>query len=266
MVKLNKKKGRRSGKHIQYNLARKSLKKKSKKNNKSKKLLIGGFMSKKTNQYDNGATISFNITNTCGDETQTQTQTLTFRSQDNIRDLTNDDDKKNFVLLKHRVLDEKPLTTSSFKTPLYAAYFKIPKIIFSLCKQKSKGDKNELLNEWGRRGETSKDKWEILSQFIDKRISERTAQKKSTSNKNGSINLRAYKRLKHLKDEITLMFLYPRLDAHVSTDIGHLLKSPFAIHPKTGKVCVPFKTEDLSTFDPFAAPALKDLVNDYNLG
>ena len=142
MVKLNKKKGRRSGKRIQYNLARKSLKKKSKRNNKSKKLLIGGFMSKKTNQYDNGATISFNITNTCGGETQTQT--LRFKSQDNMRDLTKDDDKKNFVLLKHRVLDEKPLTTSSFKTPLYAAYFKIPKIIFSLCKQKSKGDKNNL--------------------------------------------------------------------------------------------------------------------------
>lgn len=62
------------------------------------------------------------------------------------------------------------------------------------------------------------------------------------------------------------MFLYPRLDAHVSTDIGHLLKTPFSIHPKTGKVCVPFKTEDLNTFDPFAAPALKDLIADYNLG
>jgi len=141
MVKLNKKKGRRSGKRIQYNLARKSLKKKSKRNNKSKKLLIGGFMSKKTNQYDNGATISFNITNNCSSNVS-KTQTLRFKSQDNMRDLTKEDEK-NFVLLKHRVLDEKQLT-SSFKTPLYAAYFKIPKIIFSLCKQKSKGDKNNL--------------------------------------------------------------------------------------------------------------------------
>ena len=141
MVKLNKKKGRRSGKRIQYNLARKSLKKKSNRNNKSKKLLIGGFMSKKTNQYDKGATISFEIANNCSSN-DSKTQTLRFKSQDNMRDLTKEDEK-NFVLLKHRVLDEKQLT-SSFKTPLYAAYFKIPKIIFSLCKQKSKDDKNNL--------------------------------------------------------------------------------------------------------------------------
>ena len=141
MVKLNKKKGRRSGKHIQYNLARRSLKKKSKKNNKSKKLLIGGFLSKNTNQYDNSATISFDITNNCSGD-KTKTKTLKFKSQDNMRDLTKEDEK-NFVLLKHKVLDEK-LLTSPFKTPLYAAYFKIPKIIFSLCKQKSKGDKNNL--------------------------------------------------------------------------------------------------------------------------
>ena len=141
MVKLNKKKGRRSGKRIQYNLARKSLKKKSKRNNKSKKLLIGGFMPKKTNQYDKSATISFDITNNCSSN-DSKTQTLRFKSQDNMRDLTKEDEK-NFVLLKHRVLDEKQLT-SSFKTPLYAAYFKIPKIIFSLCKQKSKDDKNNL--------------------------------------------------------------------------------------------------------------------------
>ena len=139
MVKLNKKKGRRSGKRIQYNLARKSLKKKSERNNKSKKLLIGGFLSKNTNQYDNSATISFDITNNCSGD---KTKTLKFKSQNNMRDLTKEDEK-NFVLLKHKVLDEK-LLTSPFKTPLYAAYFKIPKIIFSLCKQKSKGDKNNL--------------------------------------------------------------------------------------------------------------------------
>ena len=138
MVKLNKKKGRRSGKRIQYNLARKSLKKKSKRNNKSKKVFKGGFLLPKSNEYDDKATISFDINN-CNN----QSRKITFKSQDNMKELTNDDDKKNFVLLKHRVLDEKT-STPSRKTPLYEAYFKIPKIIFSLCRQKSKGDKNNL--------------------------------------------------------------------------------------------------------------------------
>lgn len=69
-----------------------------------------------------------------------------------------------------------------------------------------------------------------------------------------------------MKEEIILTFLYPRLDVHVSTDIGHLLKAPFCIHPKTGNVCVPFKTENLNTFDPFSVPTLNELVQNYSLG
>ncbi len=75
--------------------------------------------------------------------------------------------------------------------------------------------------------------------------------------------MRAYKRLKYLREEIILIFLYPRLDVHVSTDIGHLLKTPFSVHPVTGKVCVPFKIENLDTFDPFSSPSLKELVHAY---
>ena len=126
-------------------------------------------------------------------------------------------------------------------------------------------DSTELVEEWGRMGEKSKDKWEILCQFIDTKVSERRKLKKNAPHKI-DFNLKAYKRLKYLKEEILLVFLYPRLDAHVSTDIGHLLKSPFCVHPKTGRVCVPFKTENLNTFDPFSAPFLKDLVKDYNNG
>lgn len=42
------------------------------------------------------------------------------------------------------------------------------------------------------------------------------------------------KRMKYMIDEVILTFLYPRLDVKVSTDMNHLLKSPFCIHPKTG--------------------------------
>lgn len=112
--------------------------------------------------------------------------------------------------------------------------------------------------KWNKGGDTSKKKWEILCTLIDEKISEYSELKKKKA------PLGALKRYKYLKEEIYLTFLYPRLDAKVSTDIGHLLKSPFCIHPKTGKVCVPFKTENLNTFDPFSTPTINELVKAYD--
>jgi DNA primase small subunit len=36
-------------------------------------------------------------------------------------------------------------------------------------------------------------------------------------------------------ESLVMCYLYPRLDANVSTSINHLLKSPWCVHPKTGK-------------------------------
>ena len=36
-------------------------------------------------------------------------------------------------------------------------------------------------------------------------------------------------------EALVLTYLYPRIDTNVSTGINHLLKSPWCIHPKTGK-------------------------------
>lgn len=113
--------------------------------------------------------------------------------------------------------------------------------------------------KWNKEGDTSKRKWEIFCSLIDEKILEYTELKKKKVPSAGAL-----KRYKYLKQEIYLTFLYPRLDAKVSTDIGHLLKSPFCIHPKTGKVCVPFKTENLNTFDPFTTPTINELIKAYD--
>ncbi|XP_069614596.1 DNA primase small subunit [Ranitomeya imitator] len=57
-------------------------------------------------------------------------------------------------------------------------------------------------------------------------------------------------------NEIMLQYCYPRLDINVSKGVNHLLKSPFSVHPKTGRISVPIDMKKLDSFDPFAVPTI----------
>ncbi|XP_065200847.1 DNA primase small subunit [Planococcus citri] len=67
---------------------------------------------------------------------------------------------------------------------------------------------------------------------------------------------------KHIVEEIMLQYTYPRLDINVTKGLNHLLKSPFCVHPKTGKVCVPFSPKLVDSFDPSAVPTLELLLDE----
>ncbi|XP_069043377.1 DNA primase small subunit [Lepisosteus oculatus] len=56
--------------------------------------------------------------------------------------------------------------------------------------------------------------------------------------------------------EIMLQYCYPRLDVNVSKGVNHLLKSPFSVHPKTGRISVPIDPREVDQFDPFAVPTI----------
>ncbi|KAJ6415435.1 hypothetical protein OIU84_004266 [Salix udensis] len=72
--------------------------------------------------------------------------------------------------------------------------------------------------------------------------------------------------LRRCVEEIVFSFTYPRLDMEVSRHMNHLLKAPFCVHPKTGRVCVPIDPNHCDEFDPTAVPTLSQLFEELNMG
>jgi DNA primase small subunit len=82
-----------------------------------------------------------------------------------------------------------------------------------------------------------------------------------------------WERVKHTKTEgktefvtkpayyrLVFSFTFPRLDAHVTTTMNHLLKSPFSYHPKSGFISVPILRDLRGTFPHHWAPKLLQLI------
>ncbi|KAG5360237.1 DNA primase small subunit [Yarrowia sp. B02] len=75
------------------------------------------------------------------------------------------------------------------------------------------------------------------------------------------------KKLVEAKQNVILTVFMPKLDGAVSRGTGHLLKSPFCIHPKTSNICVPMAVDKSShelLFTPEDCPKLQEIIDDYN--
>jgi DNA primase small subunit len=68
--------------------------------------------------------------------------------------------------------------------------------------------------------------------------------------------------LKDAKLDIVLEYTYPRLDSEVSKKMIHLLKSPFVVHPGTGRVCVPIDGRHPEEFNPLTVPTVTELLSE----
>ncbi|XP_037069098.1 DNA primase small subunit-like [Pollicipes pollicipes] len=97
---------------------------------------------------------------------------------------------------------------------------------------------------------TSREKWEKLKTVFKHRLDSRSLGR-STS--------------RHLLKEIILQYTYPRLDIEVTKGLNHLLKAPFCVHPKTGRVCVPMDARAADQFDPLAVPTITQLESELNV-
>uniref|UniRef100_A0A8B9LXI8 DNA primase n=1 Tax=Astyanax mexicanus TaxID=7994 RepID=A0A8B9LXI8_ASTMX len=82
-------------------------------------------------------------------------------------------------------------------------------------------------------------RWERLKTLVHQK-------RQATSKKGGQ----------YFDKEIMLQYCYPRLDVNVSKGVNHLLKSPFSVHPKTGRISVPIDLRNLDKFDPFEVPTI----------
>lgn len=96
--------------------------------------------------------------------------------------------------------------------------------------------------------ETSIKRWEVFSKHYNL-LRDKGSLPKST---------------RHLIEEIIIQFLYPRLDINVTKGLNHLLKTPFSVHPKTGRISVPFSINNVEKFNPLTAPSILTLVEEIN--
>lgn len=114
--------------------------------------------------------------------------------------------------------------------------------IIAMC---SDQNGKEFLKNSLKDSKSSQAKWDIMNQIDD------VVMQKGLKN-----------RSKHFITEVKFQLCYPRLDINVTKGLNHLLKAPFCVHPKTGRVCVPIDIKTVDSFDPFTVPTISSLCRE----
>ncbi|KAJ8879965.1 hypothetical protein PR048_020586 [Dryococelus australis] len=102
------------------------------------------------------------------------------------------------------------------------------------------------LEKEAQRYSSSRERWDAIVRYIH------------TQQERGQLK----RRQQFIVEEIMLQYSYPRLDINVTKGLNHLLKAPFCIHPKTGKVCMPFNPRSAEKFNPMTVPTIRLITSE----
>ncbi|KAL4539481.1 hypothetical protein Ndes2437B_g02147 [Nannochloris sp. 'desiccata'] len=156
-----------------------------------------------------------------------------------------------------KILPQQKLLTDPFHKEAILAYLPSePVRAEARLKWAAIGDGNDDDEEEEDYENANREKWEALVRLVE---TECAALIKAKDH-------RAARALEKGIKDIVFAYAYPRLDMEVSKKMNHLLKAPFCVHPKTGKVCVPIDPADAWDFNPDTVCTVGGLLNQLNKG
>jgi len=136
---------------------------------------------------------------------------------------------------------------------LLASSRSIIEVLNTIPNDELRGDIHKALDNDALSGA---ERWRVLKEMITSPTNSNSTQaQKQKRRKVDYLEMDAW------RFQLVFTHCYPRLDANVSKMQNHLLKSPFCVHPKTGRVCVPIDPQEAEKFDPFTVPTVRALCN-----